>query len=302
MRRLLLLTATLALMAGAFQSADGAAPREKRVPKLIGLERSDAEARLARHGFRYLLPARHAVRYEAVSPGAEGSEQAIPEKLAPDRRVVVQSPSPGGLADRGDVIEFGTVLPPHAGKREADVFFHPVARPKVGDDRRELTLPFRAFARRCQALDHVDVGFGSRYVVAAPSLTDTIKSDERCRHLSKRAVHLELSRSVGDRIVVDGIPTGPRRGLHRIAPTPYGSARGERHARAVAVDFGHSSDCGLLARAKARETRHTVRITLFTGNIGRSTTCLANLITDLTVVPLRHPLGHRRIVDGARHR
>jgi hypothetical protein len=48
-----------------------------------------------------------------------------------------------------------------------------------------------------------------------------------------------------------------------------------------------------------RETKRLVRITLRTGNNHRGGTCLLNFIDDVTVVPLRRPLGDRRIVDGA---
>src|SRR4051794_17598724 len=111
MRRLLLLTAALALFAGAFQSAGAAAPQEKPVSTLIGLKRSEAEARLARDGFRYLLPAPRAARFEAVVPSSGRTEEAVPEALAPDRDVLAQYPSPGGLAEPGEQIDFATILP-----------------------------------------------------------------------------------------------------------------------------------------------------------------------------------------------
>jgi hypothetical protein len=148
----------------------------------------------------------------------------------------------------------------------------------------------------------VDVGMARRYVTVFPTLTSTFRSENRCNRLVKRVVYLELPRRVRDRIVVDNVPSRPTRGLHDVAPSRYGGAQGSARARAVAVDFVHSSDCGLLAGTRLRETRHTVTITLLTGNLGDNGFCLADAIEDMTIVPLRHPLGDRRIIDGARRR
>jgi hypothetical protein len=302
MRRLVLLAAALALAVGTFQSAHGAPPREVKVPNLIGLKRSQAEARLTEDGFRYLLPAPRAERFEALAPPSGRTEEAVPEAMAPDRKVVAQEPSPGGSAGAGDLIPFGTVLPPDTGARDTYIFRHELDRTKVWPDDRQLTLHWRDLAPRCHALDHVDVGFAARYIAVEPSVTGTLESERHCSHLSKRVAHLDLDEPVGDRIVIDSVPVRPRRGLKRVEPTPYVSARGAPNARAVAVQLAHSSDCGLLARTEVRGTRHSVTITTFTGNTHRGRLCLADLITDQTVVPLRHPLGDRRIIDGARRR
>jgi hypothetical protein len=291
--------AGLALVLAVAAAADGA-PRERRVPDLIGRTRSHAESFLEKRHFRYLLPTPFAARYEAVGSGAP--ETAVRERSAPDRRVVAQEPQSGGSADLGDSIDFATVLPANAGRRDPWVFPMHVDRTAVADDQRHIALHFRAMARRCQALDHVDVGIARRYVTVVPSFTSTFRSENRCSRLVKRVVYLGLPKRVRDRIVVDNVPSRPLRGLQDVAPSRYDWAQGRARARAVAVHFIHSSDCGLLAGTKVRETRHKVTVTLLTGNLGSTGICLANAIDDMTLVPLRHPLGHRRIVDGARRR
>jgi hypothetical protein len=292
--------AVLALAAGGLQSALAVGPREKKIPDLTGLTRTDAEARLARAGFRYLLSTPRALRYEAVTPSEGRTEQAIPEARAPDRRVVTQEPEVGGYAQPGDQIPFATRLPPHAGAEWRYVVRTELTRAVLWPDDRQLTLHFGALAPRCQAFDHVDVGLARRYVVVQPSIAGTVRSQERCRYGSKRVAHLELPEAVGDRIVVDAVPIHPRHGLHEVERQRYVSANGRPDARAVAVHLASSLGCGLLARVKVRETRRAVIITTFTGNVTRSKYCDAVLVTGLTVVPLKHPLGHRRIVDGAR--
>jgi hypothetical protein len=267
---------------------------------LLGRTRSHAESLLAKRHFKYLLPTPFAARYEVLSPGAP--EVAVPEKSAPDRRVVTQEPSPRGEAYFGDFVDFATVLPPNAGRHDPWLFPMHVDSTRVAHDQRHIALHFRATSRRCQALDHVDVGMARSYVTVFPTLTSTFRSENRCNRLVKRVVYLELHRRVRDRIVVDNVPSRPTRGLYDVAPSRYGGARGSVRARAVEVDFIHSSDCGLLAGTRVRERRHKVTITLLTGNLGKSGYCLANAIEDMVVVPLRHPLGHRRIVDGARRR
>jgi hypothetical protein len=299
MRRLLLAGTGLALVLAIAAVAAGA-PRERRVPDLIGRTRTHAESLLRERGFKYLLPTPFAARYEAIGSGAP--ETAVPERSAPDRRVVTQEPGPRGEAYFGNEVDFATVLPPNAGKHDPWVFPMHVDRTGIADDQRHIAVHFRATGRHCQALDHVDVGIARRYVTVFPSLTSTFRSENRCNRLVKRVVYLELPRKVHDRIVVDSVPSRPTRGLHDVAPSRYGGAQGAPRARAVAVDFIHSSDCGLLAGTKVRETRHRVTITLLTGNLGRSNICLADAIEDMVVVPLRHRLGKRRIVDGARRR
>jgi hypothetical protein len=296
-----LCAACLALLVGlAIAAIADGAPRERRVPNLVGRTRTHAESLLAKRGFEYLLPTPFAARYEVITTGPP--EVAVPERSAPDRRVVGQDPAAGGSADLGDTIDFATVLPPKAGKGDAAPFPMHVNRTAVAGDQRHVALHFRAMARRCLALDHVDVGIARRYVTVVPSLTSTIRSETRCNRLVKRVVYLELPRRVRDRIVVDSVPSRPTRGLYDVAPSRYDGAQGAASARAVAVNFIHSSDCGLLAGTRVRETRHKVTITLLTGNLGNTGICLANAIEDMVVVPLRHRLGERRIVDGARKR
>jgi hypothetical protein len=291
--------AAAALLLAVVGAADGA-PRERRVPDLIGRTRSHAESLLERRHFQYLLPTPFAARYEVVSSGAP--EVAVPEKSAPDRRVVAQEPVARGEAYFGDAVDFATVLPPNAGRHDPWLFPMHVDRTRVAHDERHVALHFRATARRCMALDHVDVGMARRYVTVVPTLTSTFRSENRCNRLVKRVVYLDLHRRVRDRIVVDNVPSRPTRGLYGVAPSRYSLARGSARARAVEVDFIHSSDCGLLAGTRVRETQHKVTITLLTGNLGKSDYCLANAIEDMTIVPLRHRLGDRRIVDGARKR
>jgi hypothetical protein len=104
-----------------------------------------------------------------------------------------------------------------------------------------------------------------------PFTTSTFRSENRCNRLVKRVVYLELPKRVRDRLVIDDVPSPARHGLYHVAPSRYVAARGAARARAVAVDFVHSSDCGLLARTKVRETRHAVTITLLTGDsVGRA--------------------------------
>jgi hypothetical protein len=289
----------LALVLAIAAIADGA-PRERRVPNLVGRTRTHAESLLKERGFKYRLPTPFAARYERVGSGAP--EIAVAEKSAPDRRVIAQEPGPRGEAYFGDFVDFATVLPPDAGRHDPWVFPTHVDRTGIADDGRHIAMHFRAQARRCQALDHVDVGIARRYVAVVPLLTSTFRSENRCNRLVRRVVYLDLPKRVRDRIVVDSIPSRARRGLYGVAPSRYAAARGAPRARAVAVDFVHSSDCGLLARTKVRETRHKVTITLLTGDLGRSGICLADAIEDMVVVPLRRPLGDRRIVDGARRR
>jgi hypothetical protein len=294
------LIAGLALVVGGLESAHGAGRREVKVPNLRGLKRSEAEARLARDGFGYLLPAPRALRYEAVTPSDGRTEQAVPEGLAPDREVVAQEPAPGGSGQAGDQIPFATRLPARAGMRWPYLVRSLHVRAKVWPDDRDVTLHFGARAPRCHAFDHVDVGLAPRYVVLQPWVAGTVRSQERCRYGSKRVAHLELPEPVGDRIVIESVPLRPRNGLKRVRPERYVSARGAPRARAVAVHLASSLGCGLLARVKVRETRRTVTITTFNGDLTRSKFCDAVLVTGLTVVPLKHPLGQRRIVDGAR--
>jgi hypothetical protein len=291
--------ASLALVLAIAAIADGA-PRERRVPDLVGRTRTHAESLLKERGFKYRLPTPFAARYEAVGSGAP--EIAVPEKSAPDRRVVAQEPGPRGEAYFGDFVDFATVLPPNAGRHDPWILPTHVDRTGVADDQRHIALHFRAPARRCHALDHVDVGIARRYVTVFPSLTSTFRSENRCSRLVKRVVYLELPKRVRGRIVVDSVPSRPTRGLYNVAASRYGGVQGAARARAVAVHFIRSSNCGLLAGTKVRETRHTVTITLLTGNLGRSDICLADAIEEMVVVPLHHRLGNRRIVDGARRR
>jgi hypothetical protein len=299
-RQTAVLIAALALVVGGLESAHGAGQREVKVPNLRGLKRSEAEARLARDGFGYLLPTPRALRYETVTPSDGRTEQAVAEGLAPNREVVAQEPSFGGYGQPGDLIPFATRLPPHAGTKWRYVFRTELARATIWPDDRQLTLHFGALGPRCQAFDHVDVGLARRYVVVQPSIAGTIRSQERCRYGSKRVAHLELPEPVGDRLIVDLVPIHPRHGLHKVERERYVSAEGRPDARAVAVNLFHSLGCGLLARVKVRETRRAVTITTFTGNLSRSKWCDLVGISDMTIVPLKHPLGQRRIVDGAR--
>jgi hypothetical protein len=299
MRAAVALAVVAALLAGTTAAGD-AGSRTVRLPKIVGLARSDAEARLTDAGLRYLLPTPRAQRFEPLAPAAGLVERAVPEENVPDRVVVAQEPKWGRQrVGRGDFIPFGTVVPEGAAAADdAYVFSTRVRRIAVAEDGRRITLGFRALARRCQALDHVDVGYAARYVTVFPSVTGTARSEQRCRDGSKRAAQVDLSEDVGDRVILDSIPTRPKHGLRRVRAAPFTHARGQSSARAVALYFGHSSDCGLLAGYRVRETKRLVRITLRTGNSHGGRFCLANLIEDVTVVPLRRPLGDRRIVDG----
>jgi hypothetical protein len=274
-----------------------------KMPHLVGLSRTSAEARLARTGLRSLLPTREAERYEAISPPAGPVDWAIPESQAPDRTVVAQEPvALGQRVARGDFIPFSTVLPPDSTRRGAYVFPTAVDHFAIAADRRSVRMRFRALARRCQPLDHVDIGLGRRFVAIVPSVTGTQPTQDRCPSISRRVAEIELPESAGDRVVIDGIPTRPHRGLYRIRRSPFLAARSQPEARAVALDFGHGSGCGLLAGTRVRETKRTVRITLLTGDAGASGQCTADFISDMTLVTLKRPLGDRRLIDGATSR
>lgn len=302
MRPLALVVAVLAALA-ATAVATGAPGGQVRVPHLVGLSRSAAEARITGQGLRYLLPTPRADRYEAIVDPSARIERAVPEALAPDRRVVAVWPGfVNGTAPRGTAIDFGTVLPQGSPATARTTYSppYPVGRFELGSHGRRVTLHLRAGSRRCEALDHVSVGSAERYVTVIPIFLSTRASERHCNGVTKRVVQLDLPEPVRDRVVLAGVPSEPHQGLYEVADSPYIKASGQAKARAVAVRFGHGSGCGLLAGVRVQETSQTVTITLSKGNLGESGLCDAILITDVTVVPLRRPLGDRRIVDGAR--
>ncbi|WP_232327713.1 hypothetical protein [Herbidospora yilanensis] len=73
------------------------------------------------------------------------------------------------------------------------------------------------------------------------------------------------------------------------------------HMRGVRVVWWSGVEpCTVLTRVTVKETRKTVRITLYEGSVKDAGMCVAMAIKKATYVRLKNPVGKRVILDGAR--
>nr|WP_157554680.1 hypothetical protein [Herbidospora sakaeratensis] len=73
------------------------------------------------------------------------------------------------------------------------------------------------------------------------------------------------------------------------------------HMRGVRVVWWSGVEpCTVLTKVTVKETRKTVRITLYEGSVKDAGMCVAMAIKKATYVKLKKPVGKRVILDGAR--
>ncbi|GAA2291195.1 hypothetical protein GCM10010149_43020 [Nonomuraea roseoviolacea subsp. roseoviolacea] len=106
--------------------------------------------------------------------------------------------------------------------------------------------------------------------------------------------------------------TSPPKGPKPVKPTgdavnvrkvPWQKAKPVAKGRAVQLVWSSGVEpCTVLDRVKVKETGKTVTITLYEGASpkARNVACIMIAIEKTTTVKLKTPLGHRKIVDGAK--
>jgi hypothetical protein len=95
-------------------------------------------------------------------------------------------------------------------------------------------------------------------------------------------------------------PHGPTAHPHKVS---WVSAKPIKHGRYLRlVWWSGVAPCSVLDHVKVRETRKKVVVTLYEGaKIGsEDIACVMIAVQKTTTVKLKHPLGHRKVVDGAR--
>jgi len=95
-------------------------------------------------------------------------------------------------------------------------------------------------------------------------------------------------------------PNGPTSHPHKVR---WVSAKPIKHGRYLRlVWWGGVAPCSVLDHIKVRETRKKVVVTLYVGaKIGsEDMACVMIAVQKTTTVKLKHPLGHRKVVHGAR--
>ncbi|WP_248962285.1 hypothetical protein [Sphaerisporangium perillae] len=103
--------------------------------------------------------------------------------------------------------------------------------------------------------------------------------------------------------VVAPSPTRPKG--HTVDPRKvrWEKARPSRDGRRLTITWWSGVEpCNVLDRVKVRETSRRVTVTLYEGQApnARNVACIEIAVLKSTTVKLKKPLGHRKIVDGAK--
>ncbi|MBO3745770.1 hypothetical protein J5X84_06770 [Streptosporangiaceae bacterium NEAU-GS5] len=86
--------------------------------------------------------------------------------------------------------------------------------------------------------------------------------------------------------------------------TRWQTATPIKHGRYLRITWWSGvAPCTVVDHIKVRESRKTVTVTLYEGarSGSRGVMCVAIAVKKVATIKLPHPLGHRKIVDGARN-
>ncbi|SDG43403.1 hypothetical protein SAMN05421505_104132 [Sinosporangium album] len=100
-------------------------------------------------------------------------------------------------------------------------------------------------------------------------------------------------------------PTKPVGNAINPRPVPWTSAKVTSKGRAITlVWWSGVAPCTVLDRVKVKRTPKRVIVTLYEGAAqnAASMSCIALAVQKTTTVKLKHPVGKRKVVDGARLR
>jgi hypothetical protein len=267
--------------------------REPRVsvPRLVGLGRATAVARLRAAGLRATWFA-GGMRYEPLGRGGAGPVILVRGEAAPARRVTIQASTPGYRLPLGSPVEFGThALGPSRYHHYGSVRLLAVTAAEGG-----TRLALRLALGRCASLDHVDVALRRSWVLMQPRALGGAPCVGRGRH---RIAELRLPEPLSGRPVLERVPDTPDPTLGDQRAAPFDFIRPSPGGRSAAVFFSYGG-CDGLAGTRVVAGRSRVEVTILVGRPAGSSACPGILRTGLVLVRLPSPLAGRRLVDGAR--
>ncbi|MFI6321378.1 hypothetical protein ACIBG8_27830 [Nonomuraea sp. NPDC050556] len=94
-------------------------------------------------------------------------------------------------------------------------------------------------------------------------------------------------------------PTGNAVNVHKIK---WGKAKVVGRNKVKLTWWSGVAPCTVLHRVKVKETSRRVTITLYEGTAPKAqdVSCIMIAVEKTTTVKLKHPVGHRKIVDGGK--